>query len=260
MNADDNSDRDDASAAEPGTRRIGGSGDAVTVVGGALGAGTSRSQGSASGPPGRDAAEEASAIPPARPGGQRTAHTKAVVTICLAVIALAGWATAGVFLGLYLTKSSSNSSSSGSSAARAVRSTANQFANALFTFDPNTLNQNISQAQALSTPEYAGKLATIYSPDRIDAVKAAGGTSRADIKSVYVESVTGDSASVFVVLTDTIANNKNPTPNVDHVRMIVSLQRLGGAWRVADVQVLQAPAAAAEPAPDSTTSVPTSTG
>lgn len=244
---------DDRPPDEP-TRRLAGSGDAVTVVGGSTAPGRGRRRDeSATERGGSDNGEGTHAQPAPTPGGAKDRGP-----LLLGALAAVGFVLAAVFAGLYFTKGSSSSASTGGSAAGALRSAANQFASALFTFDANTLNQNISQAQALSTPAYAQTIASFYTADQVAAAKTAQASSRADIKSVYVESVTGDSASVFVVLTDTYANNKDPKPRVDQVRMILSFQRVKGAWKVADVQVLQAPPAAQPPTSDTATPTPSS--
>lgn len=242
MNPTDTTERTSAHTpdGEP-TERIGGSGDAVTVVGGTQRTSKPRQPDL----PPTAAGDDGGGTPAGHGSASRSRDRGPML---LGVLAVIGLALAGVFAGLYFTSGgSSGSSSTGGPTADAVRSTANQFANALFTFDAGTLNQNISQAQALSTPQYAQTIASFYTADQVAAAKTAQASSRADVKSVYVESVKGDSASVFVVLTDTYANNKDPQPRVDEVRMILSLQNVKGAWKVNDVQVLQAPPAAQAP-------------
>jgi hypothetical protein len=242
---------------QPGTgeTRRGGSGDAVTVVGGSTPPGRRRRDDPAPGDSGGGAADRPGTSPLPEPAGRRRRPSATAAWFVVAVVCLAA---AGVFAGLYFTKGSSHDAGTGGRDAEALRSTANQFANALFTFDAGSLNQNISQAQALSTPAYAQTIASFYTADQVAAAKTAQASSRADIKSVFVEGINGDSASVFVVLTDTYANNKDPKPRVDDVRMILSFKRTSGAWKVADVQVLQAPPAASPPATDGSAPTPSS--
>jgi hypothetical protein len=241
-----------------GETRLGGSGDAVTVVGGLAPPDRRRRDDPAPGGRGGGDASRPGPPPLPEPAGRRRGPAGATLAwIAVAVVCLAA---AGVFAGLYFTKgSTSHDARTGGPDAEALRSTANQFANALFTFDAGTLNQNITQAQALSTPAYSQTIASFYTADQVAAAKTAQASSRADIKSVFVESINGDSASVFVVLTDTYANNKDPKPRVDDVRMILSLKRSSGAWKVSDVQVLQAPPAATAPANDGGAPTPSST-
>lgn len=123
-----------------------------------------------------------------------------------------------------------------------MASAARGFTSALTTFEANTLNRDFDRITSYATGSFAKEASAFYDDKTRTALKDAKAASRGDIRSLYVESFGGDYGDVFVVVDQTIANNRTPQPVSDTIRMVLSMQRVAGRWKVAKVVVLQAPA------------------
>jgi hypothetical protein len=61
---------------------------------------------------------------------------------------------------------------------------------------------------------------------------------------VFVQSIEGDTASVFGVVHETVRNSASPAPASDLLRTELVLVRTTGGWKISSVQILQSPAEA----------------
>ncbi|CAN5403134.1 hypothetical protein BH10ACT1_BH10ACT1_27240 [soil metagenome] len=133
-------------------------------------------------------------------------------------------------------------SADGEAASMADGATA--FTEALTNFDGATIDRDFDRIVALSTGEFRGQADDFFSSKVRKQLKEAQASSRGEIRSAYVQSFDDDRGSVFVVLDQTIANNKSPKPKADTLRMELTMARTGGRWLVSRVDVLTAPSGA----------------
>lgn len=177
------------------------------------------------------------------------------------VLAALGLVGTLVFGGLWLSArgDDAGSATATTGAAADVEAAANRFAKALTNFDGATIDANVDQIVALSTGDFQDEVDQFFSSDTRKQLKEASASSRGEIRSSYVQGIDGDRGSAFVVLDQTIANDRSPQPKADTLRMEVALREVDGEWLVQRVNVLDAPsgtysgAAAAGDEPASTT-------
>ena len=63
--------------------------------------------------------------------------------------------------------------------------------------------------------------------------------SRGQVRSLYVQTDNGTSASVSAVVDQIYVNNKISTPQSDVLRILVNLAKMGPSWKISDVTVLE---------------------
>jgi Mce-associated membrane protein len=184
------------------------------------------------------------------PGDERGTQRATRLPWALAIAGLVGTL---VFGGLWLSARGGHPATAKESAqTTAVRASAEDFSKALTNFDGATIDRDFDRLLGLSTGDFQDQADQFFSSATRKALKQAQASSRGEIRSAYVQSVRGDRASVFVVVDQTIANNKSPQPQADTVRMELTLQRGADGWQVSRVNVLQPPGAGTAVAPGGT--------
>lgn len=126
-----------------------------------------------------------------------------------------------------------------------VRAAATDFSKALTNFDGASIDRDFDRIIARSGGDFSKQADTFFSTKTRKDLKEAQASSRGEVRSAYVQEVDGTNASAFVVVDQTIANNKAPQPRADTLRMELKLQRVSGRWKVTNVEVLTAPVDAA---------------
>lgn len=119
-----------------------------------------------------------------------------------------------------------------------AREAAHTVAARLTTFEGATIDQWVAEVQALSTPEYAGKLVERFDQNLRESLRANDVRSTGEILDTYIQRLQGDEALAFVLVRQTSTNAQRPEPIQDELRMEVSLQDVDGEWLAADVAVL----------------------
>ena len=133
-----------------------------------------------------------------------------------------------------------------------ARNTTRDFLLALTNFDAATVDADFARIQSYATGDFANQANQFFGSQVRQALKQVQASSRGEVRSLYVESLSGGTASVFGVVDQTIINSKFTGPEADELRIDVTLRRVGGHWRVSEVNVLQAPPVAS-PLPSTTT-------
>lgn len=178
------------------------------------------------------------------------------ILVILGLVGTIGFATA------WARATDGAAAAAGSTAGEAtpVLTAAETFSLALTNFDGATVDRDFDRVIALSTGEFRTQADTFFSAEVRTKLKAAQASSRGEVASAYIQNVDGDRASVFVVVDQTIANNKSPQPAADTLRMEVSLQQRDGRWLVSRVDVLGAPAGATTTGSPGAGTTPTTAG
>ena len=70
-------------------------------------------------------------------------------------------------------------------------------------------------------------------------MESALAESRGQVRSLYVQTDNGTSASVYAVVDQIYVNNKISTPQSDVLRILVNLAKVGPSWKISDVTVLE---------------------
>ncbi len=136
----------------------------------------------------------------------------------------------------------------------AAQRTAQNFLIALTNFDSRTVNADFARITSYATGDFAKQAQQFFGPQIRQQLEATQAASRGQISSLYVQSATGNNASVYAVVDQTIVNNKFNAPQADELRIVLTLNKASSGWRVGEVTVLQAPTtnssgSAANPSP-----------
>ena len=75
-------------------------------------------------------------------------------------------------------------------------------------------------------------------------------SSRGQIRSLYVQEVSGNQATVYAVVDQLYVNRTLQAPRSDVLRVVVQMSDTGGTWKVSNVTVLEGPSLAS-PSPSS---------
>jgi len=75
----------------------------------------------------------------------------------------------------------------------------------------------------------------------VGAIKKAKAVSTGKVQSVFVEDITGGTASAFGVVNESVTNTSTPNPRTEVVRLEVELIDTSQGWRVSRLTIFQAP-------------------
>jgi Mce-associated membrane protein len=122
-----------------------------------------------------------------------------------------------------------------------VARVARQFTLVLTNFDAKTVDADFDRIIGYATGDFLDQARATFGADLRKALIERQASSRGQIRFLFTEDVKGDTADVFVVVDQTIANNVLKSPQDDEVRMDIALKKVSGEWRVSELTVLQAP-------------------
>lgn len=129
-----------------------------------------------------------------------------------------------------------------------VKAVAARLLVALTNFDAKTIDADVAKLRALAVGQFAGDVDDVFTPERIAQIKRFDATSTGKIRSVFIQSLSGDSASVFAVVDETLRNSRSPA-RTDTVRFDISMVQTKGGWKIENLEILQLPATPFAPGP-----------
>lgn len=156
-------------------------------------------------------------------------------TVLCAVLAVIGFAGTGFFWRAWQSQRSTGGSTT------QVRSTATGFVTALTNFDPGTVDSDFTRIQSYATGAFATQAQQFFGSSIRQQLTTAGAASRGQVRDLFVESMSGNEATVFVVVDQTYINGKLTSPVSDTLRLELGLTDGSSGWQVASVTVLQSP-------------------
>lgn len=119
-----------------------------------------------------------------------------------------------------------------------VATSARDVVTRLTTWDARTgLENTISGLAAVGTPSFAADVDRFFAGPAGDELVSSGAASTALIKDIFVQSIDGDNATVFVVLDQSISTLVPQANNVLPRRAVVELVRADGRWLAEDIIV-----------------------
>lgn len=168
---------------------------------------------------------------PPRPPTRRR-RWPVVALAVLAALGLAGTAGFGIaWAGLHARQS-------GEAQARA---TARTFLVDLTNFDAKTVDKDFGAITSMATGTFGTQAQKFFNSSIRQELQKALASSRGQIRDLYVQSYGTGKATVYGVVDQLYVNAKLSSPQTDVLRLVVTLDQAGSAWKVADVSVLQGP-------------------
>jgi hypothetical protein len=127
--------------------------------------------------------------------------------------------------------------------ARADQATtvARQFLRALTTFSADTIDRDVERIRSFAVGDFASQVDDTFSDQRISQIKQAEVVSTSTVRSVAIEDLAQDSATVFGVVDERVTNNVSPAPRDDVLRVELHLIETTTGWKVEQVDILQTP-------------------
>ena len=127
---------------------------------------------------------------------------------------------------------------------REVAAAATDFLTALTNFSGQTIDQDVAEIESFAVGDFAEQVRTFFNPQAKRALARARARSVGRVQRLYVQSVSGESASVFGVVSETITNAATgPAPRREVLRIEIDMIETSGGWKVNRVNILQQPGA-----------------
>ncbi|MFN8019205.1 MAG: hypothetical protein U0P45_13940 [Acidimicrobiales bacterium] len=186
--------------------------------------------------PGRAPGPVGTSSAPSAARGTRLPWTLAAVGLLGTLAFGLAWASA---------RDGAQATSTGTASSAAMLRAAKGFSKDLTNFDGATIDRDFDRITAHATGEFRRQADQFFSTKVRTQLKEAQASSRGEVRSAFVQTMDGDRGTVFVVVDQTIANNRSPQPQADTLRMELSLVRGGSSWKVERVSVLTAPSGGA---------------
>lgn len=124
---------------------------------------------------------------------------------------------------------------------REIEEVATDFTRALTDFSAETIEEDVREIKSFAVGSFSDEVDTFFGDETVAAVKEADATSDGEIEGLYVQHIGETSASVFVLVSETVSNAAVTEPQTDTLRIEVDLIETTGGWKVENVQILQAP-------------------
>ena len=122
-----------------------------------------------------------------------------------------------------------------------VSAITSEFLHALTTFSASTIDEDVERIRSFAVGDFAQQVNETFSAERISQIRQAKVVSESTVRSVFVESIGSDSASLFGVVDENVINNVSSTRKTDVLRVEVHLIETVHGWKVEQVNILQTP-------------------
>jgi Mce-associated membrane protein len=124
-----------------------------------------------------------------------------------------------------------------------VASVSNRFLIALSNFSGDTIDGDVKDIRSFAVGDFADQVDTFFDQGAIKALRDAKAKSVGRVQKLFVESLSGGSATVFGVVNEEVTNAANPSPRTDVLRVEIELIETKAGWKVSKVNILQTPTA-----------------
>lgn len=140
----------------------------------------------------------------------------------------------------------------------AMTSAARTFLTDLTNFNAKSIDADFNSITSMATGAFSGQADRFFNSSIRSELESALAQSQGQIRYLYTQSDNGNQAAVYGVIDQVYVNNKITTPQSDVLRVVVNLQKVGSAWKIADVTVLEGatPASTGSPSGSAGSTVP----
>lgn len=99
------------------------------------------------------------------------------------------------------------------------------------------LEDTRQELQALAADDFAGQIDELFGAEEVQQLVEAGVRSEGEIGDVFVQSLEGDNAEVFAVVTQTTTTARVDFPTSVIQRAAITLERQDGRWLAVSVEL-----------------------
>ena len=128
-----------------------------------------------------------------------------------------------------------------------VRSVTTRFLTALTNFKAQTIAADAREIRGFAVGDFLGQVDTFFGDKAIAAIRSGGVQSTGRVRSVFVESLTANTATVFGVVDESVVNSSSSSPRTEILRVEVQLIDTRTGWKVNRVDIPQSPTSPAPP-------------
>ena len=122
-----------------------------------------------------------------------------------------------------------------------VVSTSTDFLNALTNFKGTTINEDVARIKGFAVDGFADQVDQFFGPTAREGLRKAQANSIGHVEKVFVESISGDQAEAFAVVSETITNASTTSPKAQTLRIDMGMINTRSGWKVNRVDILQSP-------------------
>jgi hypothetical protein len=122
-----------------------------------------------------------------------------------------------------------------------VASAATSFLLALTNFSGATIETDIAEIRRYAVGDFADQVETFFDPPAVQALRTAQAKSVGRVRSLFVQSLSGGSATVFGVVDEAVSNSGQPAPRTELIRIDIEMIETTEGWKVNRVNILQSP-------------------
>lgn len=152
------------------------------------------------------------------------------------------WAVAGVSLGFAILFAILWQSAEGPNRRRAeVADSARAFLVALTNFSGETIDHDAAEIASYAVGDFEDQVQTFFNARAKQALRKARARSEGRVQKLFVESLSGETASVFGVVSERISNSATRNPRSEVLRIEIDMIESKTGWKVNRVNILQSP-------------------
>jgi hypothetical protein len=122
-----------------------------------------------------------------------------------------------------------------------VRNVSGDFLLALTNFDAKSVDSDFNTIDSYATGDFAKQANQFFGSTIRQQLEAALASSRGQVRSLYVQSLSDGQASVYGVVDQTYVNDKMSSPSADQLDIVTDLTDGSSGWKISDVTVLNDP-------------------
>jgi hypothetical protein len=123
-----------------------------------------------------------------------------------------------------------------------VTQAATDFLTRLTNFKGTTIDHDVAEIKRFAIGDFADQVDQFFGPTARAALRKAQAESTGHVQKVFVESLSGDQAEAFAVVSETITNASSATPKAQTLRIDLGMIDTNSGWKVNRVDILQSPA------------------
>jgi hypothetical protein len=121
-----------------------------------------------------------------------------------------------------------------------VAATGTSFLTALTNFSGATIRSDVAKIRRYAVGDFAQQVDQFFGPTNTTALQNGRVVSVGQVRSVFVQSIDGQQASVFG-LVDEAVRSAHSAPHTTTLRVDVEMLRTTAGWRVSNVDILESP-------------------
>jgi len=125
----------------------------------------------------------------------------------------------------------------------AVIAVTRNFLSALTNFQSSTIGSDVARIRSYAVGDFADQVSQFFGQEAIKNIQDAQARSVGHVQSVFVQRLSGATATVFGVVNEVVTNKSSPTPTSEVVRLNVQMIETAAGWKVSNVEILQSPGA-----------------